>query len=211
MSLMLCVRGSCRLHSKELGIISLNAGNGENDVPNEGEQTPYSEDVQTLALQATKGDEEAFSRLKERAPEFFSILQTDWFPLVRKAEETLIKAFFPSQDEGGRLDLLAVESIKHHADELRQALYAVHQTPLEKLLVDRLVCCWIAVYHADLAAATRMPRDKEVQRWVDRCHRRFSSASRDLATVHKLLGPKNIQINLAEHQQIANVFPKNDG
>ena len=160
-------------------------------------ETLKKESTHSLALQATEGDVQALERLKETDAEAFEIFQEEWFRLGKRTEEALIKAISN--------DLLMVESIKHEAKQMRATLYAVHLTPLERLLVDRVVCCWIAVSHADMVVATKMPTEEELQKWVDRSHRRFSSACKDLATVSKLLGP-NVQINLAQNQQVANIF-----
>jgi hypothetical protein len=160
-------------------------------------EAPKSEDTQALALKAAKGDVQALERLKETAPEAFGILQEEWFRLGKQTEEALIKAISN--------DLLTAESIKYEAQELRAELCERHSTPLERLLVDRVVCCWIAVSHADMVLATIQPNEEQLQRWVDRCHRRFSMACKDLATVHKLLVP-SVQINVAQNQQVANTF-----
>ena len=75
-------------------------------------------------------------------------------------------------------------------------------------MVGRLICCWIASCHADFEQAERPERgsesDDRLQRYVDRRYRRFLQACKGLATVSRLLGP-NVQVNIADRQQVANV------
>ena len=52
-------------------------------------------------------------------------------------------------------DLLSKEIIDREVQGLRSQLLGPHPTPLEKLLVDRICVCWLAVQHAELHAARR--------------------------------------------------------
>jgi hypothetical protein len=76
---------------------------------------------------------------------------------------------------------------------------------LERLLVDRVVACWIQIEYADLAYAqlattlTSGHRDY-LQRRQDRAHRRYLSAIRTLAQVRRLVEPV-VQVNIGAQQQ----------
>jgi hypothetical protein len=68
---------------------------------------------------------------------------------------------------------------------MKETLYAAHPSPLERLLVDRFICNWIVVTHAEWVAADRaehVASDDAFTKWLDRSQRRFMSAARDLAT-----------------------------
>ena len=80
---------------------------------------------------------------------------------------------------------------------------------MERLLVERVVCCWILATYADAMYAQGMAgrpwgADECLQRRQDRTQRRLALACKALAQIRKLLGP-NIQINVAEKQ--VNVMP----
>jgi len=78
--------------------------------------------------------------------------------------------------------------------------------PLEQLLVDRVVACWLQVQYAD-AIYAQNARKGEVtwtdgdyyQRCQDRAHRGYLWAIRSLAQVRRLLA-STIQVNIAEQQ-----------
>jgi len=157
---------------------------------------------------AIDGDKTALLELKEVSPQAFELALDKYSDLGRETQRVLIEAIYlqrwGSKEDG---DHLAVASVERQAENLRHALCELHVSPLERLMVDRVICCWIAANHADRESAdwpgNRL--DDKVQKFVDRCHKRFSMACKDLATVHKLLGP-SVQINVAQNQQVANIF-----
>ena len=72
--------------------------------------------------------------------------------------------------------------------------------PHRGLLVERVVVCWLQVYHADAAAAqaenhTFVQGDYN-QRRQDRAHRRFLSAVKTLATVRRLALPTLVAVSV---------------
>ncbi len=167
--------------------------------------------VVTQAKRAEVGDSKAPEKLRRLCPEAYDRLLEAYGDLGRRTEDALIEAIYLQRwgnlTKGNHLSL---EGVKRKADEMRRELYEFHRSPLERLLVDRLICCWIGVCHAEMAAAGYADHlvsgDDRFQKWLDRCHRRFLRACKDLATVHKLLGP-TIQVNIGKEQKIANVFP----
>ena len=81
----------------------------------------------------------------------------------------------------------------------------------ERLLVDRVVACWLQVHYADAVYAQGMKdltfnQGDYYQRRQDRAHRRYLSAIRSLAQVRRLLSP-SIQVNIAEQQINQQVLP----
>ena len=167
-----------------------------------------NEDKANLLLRrAINGDTKALDRLKRVSPKVFELALDGYADLGEQVQTALIEAIYLRR--WGKVvegDRLAVASVQRQADEIRVILFDVHKSPLERLLADRVVCCWLAICAADKEVANWPPdrhRDDR-QKWVDRCYRRFSMAAKDLATVHKLLGP-SVQVNIANEQKIANI------
>jgi hypothetical protein len=104
---------------------------------------------------------------------------------------------------------LAREGYGRRADELRRELLAAGDSPLERLLVERVVACWLQVAHADISYASLLQADSHAFRQgdyylarQDRAHARFLQATRALATVRRLLVPA-VQVNVGRNQVIA--------
>jgi hypothetical protein len=95
------------------------------------------------------------------------------------------------------------EAIVRKMELLRADLSGPNPTPVERLLVERIVGCWLQVQHANICYA----RAKELsfaggdyyQRWIDRAHRRYLAAIKTLAVVRKLAIPV-LQVNIARRQ-----------
>jgi hypothetical protein len=105
-----------------------------------------------------------------------------------------------------RHDLMSKEIIAREGEGLRSQLLGPQPTPLEKLLVDRICICWLAMQHAELHSAKRFNERAVVltqseEHRLDKVHHRFSSAIRELAHVRKLLQPTTtLQLNIGNHQ-----------
>jgi hypothetical protein len=92
---------------------------------------------------AENGDASALSALKERLPQEIDIfLLEEYGQLGQTAENALVKAV-----AGG--NLLHVEGLKLKAERLKADLAGPDPSPLERLLVERIVCCWILATYAD--------------------------------------------------------------
>lgn len=80
---------------------------------------------------------------------------------------------------------------------------------LETLLVDRICACWLAVQQAALSATKRLQHNgvdlsNAQENRLDKVHRRFLSAVRELARVRALLVPEQkLQVNIGMNQIIA--------
>ena len=103
-------------------------------------------------------------------------------------------------------DLMSKEIIAREVEGLRSQLLGPHPTPLEKLLVDRICVCWLALQHTELHAARRFNERAVVltaseEHRLDKVHHRFLTAVRELARVRKLLQPTTtVQVNIAANQ-----------
>jgi hypothetical protein len=105
-------------------------------------------------------------------------------------------------------DLAFQEAVRRRLAARRRELAGPGASPLEAILVERLVICWLAVYlyeavYARLHGSLTIAEDEFHQRRIDAAHRRFLTATRALGTVRKLAIPA-LQVNLiAENQEIA--------
>ena len=100
-------------------------------------------------------------------------------------------------------NLLFKEGISKKMERLRQDLSGKDATPLERLLVDRIVLCWLILHDAELrfaqAGNLSIGQAEYWQNRIDRAHRRHLSAIKTLATVRKLAIPV-LQVNIAKRQ-----------
>jgi hypothetical protein len=143
-----------------------------------------------LLKRAQKGDAEALARVKEaleQAPELWkhlgdlaSHVQSAWIDLVAKEN--------PLQNEGYRRKI----------SEMKIELASPNPSPMEALLVDRVVSCWLQVQCADAAAVPpgevwitqaqfHMKRQTQAQK-------RYLSAVSALATFQRLMGKKSAAV-----------------
>ena len=129
--------------------------------------------VASLMKEAENGDASALSALKERLPEEIdTFLLEEYGELGQTAENALVKAV-----AGG--NLLHVEGLKLKAQQMKEDLAGPHSSPLERLLVERVVCCWILATYADAMYAQGMAgrpwaADECLQRRQDRTQRRLT-------------------------------------
>jgi len=164
--------------------------------------TPTSlldEERQRLLEQANAGDEAAFNTLREALPPgALDAVLTEMGELASRTRRALVRLSAGDSE----LEQKAVESA---AQELRSRLAGNGASALERLLIERIVCCWIDVNITDRRflvknGQTYVPSQFVLyQRVRDRSHHRFLSACKALAQVRKLLGG-NVQINIGEKQ-----------
>jgi len=151
-----------------------------------------------LVERAEQGSKDALPAIREVLGD---LPELSWrlVNLAKTAEDSLIKEMTSDND------LLAREMLPLQLAAMREELAGPDPSPLERLLVERVVVCWLQLQHADIVYAQHMKnltlkqRD-HYQRWQDRQHNRYLSAIRALAQVRKLLKPSVAQINIAEQQ-----------
>lgn len=145
-----------------------------------------------IVRRVTKNDENAvpeFRELLKQVPTLIDIVGS----LAEIAERTLVKAI-----TGGQL--FFSETLTAKLDAMRAELAGPQPSPIERLLVERVVACWLQVYHADAQAAEftegTFTEGNYMQRRQNRAHRRFLSAVKTLATVRRLAVPTLVAVNL---------------
>jgi hypothetical protein len=117
--------------------------------------------------------------------------------LAEQAEQSLIRAAAGD-------DLAFKEALSRKLDLLRAELAGSDPTPVERLLVERIVACWLQVQDADVRYAQgqkncTFAQGEYQQRRQDRAYRRYLSAIRTLALVRRLALPA-LQVNIARKQ-----------
>jgi hypothetical protein len=152
-------------------------------------------ELRRLIERAQAGDESTLPALRKLLDNaaFVDMLGGD---LARQAEGSLIRAA-----AGNNLAFREALTRKLHL--MRQELLGASPSPLERLLVERVVACWLQLQEADVRTA--QAKDQSVQ-WadfyqsrMDRAHKRYLSAIKTLATIRKLALPV-LQVNIAKKQ-----------
>ena len=155
-------------------------------------------DLVKLVRKAEGGDKNAVATLREefnRVPAMWDVYRD----LARNAETALLNL------AAGK-NTLAREAWERKAAALRDELAGPDPTPLERILVERAVACWLQVSYADAMAAQNLEggtlaRSDFWRRTQDSAHRRFLGAVKTLAQVRRLALPVLLaQINLAQQQ-----------
>ena len=149
-----------------------------------------------LIARAERGDPEALAevqRLFDESPGAWTIFGD----LAANTQRSWIRAI-AGQDE------LLREAVERYLEQMRAEIAGPSPTPLERLLVDRIATCWLALQHAETAYAQNLRRldsdqGEYYQRRIDRAQRRYLDAIRSLVLIRRMLLP-TVQVNIAERQ-----------
>jgi hypothetical protein len=125
--------------------------------------------------------------------------------------EQVIGSFVSAIDED---NLAFREAVTRKLELMRAELLGDNPTPVERLLVERVVACWLQVQDAELRYAQgqadlTMKQGDYYQRRMDAANRRFLAAVKALALIRKLAVPA-LQINVAK-KQVNVVAPATNG
>jgi hypothetical protein len=159
-------------------------------------ESQESEKIMTLAGRAEAGDAEALLPVRAfidaEAPELWA----EFGDVARRAEDCWLSRI------AGK-NLVHREAIERRLVELRAEIAGPAPSPLECLLVARIVVCWLTLhYYEHQRAATEgltLEEANHYDRRLDRAQRRYLAAIKCLAQVRRLLGP-TVQVNVAEKQ-----------
>jgi hypothetical protein len=158
-------------------------------------RTKEHEELLDLSDRAQKGDKTAMPALQEylKNPAFVEALGGD---LAKQAQLTLISKF------SGR-NLLFKETLTRKLDLLRDELAGPSPTPLERLLVERIVACWLHLHHLEAVYANKdnmsLALGTYYERSISTAQKRYLAAIKTLALVRKLAVPV-LQVNIARKQ-----------
>jgi hypothetical protein len=179
------------------GIASTNTVIGESDVSTTTKTTDtipsQANQVLEFVQRAQSGDASTLPALRQmlQNPAVVEALGGD---LARQAEMSLIAA-------AAGENLAFKEALIRKLELLRAELAGPNPTPVERLLVERIVACWLQVQDADIRYAQAkdlsIPWGDSYQQRMDRAHRRFLSAVKTLALVRRLALPVLLaQVNI---------------
>lgn len=155
--------------------------------------------VEDLVARAEIGDREALRQaitLCEADP----ILWPTANILQHTAERSVLDATV-----GTDRQLYSRAAVERHMADLRREIAGAYPTPLERLLVDQVVLCWLQALFAVVSLAQRQQtgyshwQGEYDQRRAERTQRQYLRAIKTLATVRRLEAPV-VQLNMAEQQ-----------
>jgi len=151
--------------------------------------------IRALLQRAAKGDTATLPAIRKLLENPANI---DYFGgnLAKRAQWAFLRAMAGE-------DLAVQEAISAKLTALRKELQGENPTPVEVLLVERIVTCWLQVQDADLRAGsakdTTFKQADYNQRRMDAANRRYLAALKALALVRKLAVPA-LQVNIARKQ-----------
>lgn len=161
-----------------------------------GDTRPGITELKELVRRARLGDESVIPQIRR-------LVSDSHFVRIFGGElaETAIRSVLDALSGSNRG---AAEAVQLKLTLMRDELLGPNPTPVERLLVERVVACWLQIQDAEIRWAQGQP-DASVK-WADFCQRRMSAANKRflaavkaLALVRKLAVPV-LQVNIAERQ-----------
>jgi hypothetical protein len=153
-----------------------------------------AKEVQKLIKRAQQGDEKTLPMLQELLKETYLVELCG--NIAAHAEQALLRRY------SGK-DLAVNEGLRRKLDSLRAELAGPTPTPLERLLVERIVTCWLHLHHLEAVYANKESMTLDLgtyyQRSLSSAQKRYLSAIKTLAVVRKLALPV-LQVNIARKQ-----------
>jgi hypothetical protein len=163
-------------------------------------------ELKELSAQAEGGEKAARAKLRKAVRESSPEIIREASDIARRGQWGLIKTAAAG-------DPLMEEALVARLDWMRLEIGGPNPTPLEVLLIERVVSCWILLELLELltsAQLTRVDNSKKLPHsflkfylgWQEQAHRRFLSAIRELVKVRRLQSgvpnthTNNVQINL---------------
>jgi hypothetical protein len=164
-----------------------------------GASAPTPDEVKKLLRQAEKGDKAVLPTLQtwmDRTPGYWETVGD----LAQTARQSLIQTI--SGD-----NLLAQEAYDRKCVALTKELAGPQPCPLERLLVERIVLCWLHLYSAEALYAQNthnlsLRQAEFYQQRLSKAQARYLAAIRTLAQVRRLDVPA-VQVNIGQQQVIA--------
>lgn len=162
-------------------------------VPPNSPHVLTAERLKPLLQRADNGDETVVPELRAALKEVPQLAGAMGGNLAEEAERALVKAI------AGK-DLIYREGVYQQMSNLRLELSGPNPMPLERLLVERVVLCWLHAYHADCqyayAKSVTLEHGEYLQRQQDRAQRRYLAAIKSLATVRRLALPIKVDVSV---------------
>jgi hypothetical protein len=156
---------------------------------------PDGNEIRALSDRAQAGDRAAMAPLRRllEQPEWVEALGGN---LAQQTRLWLVEKF------AGK-NLLLKESVRRKMDLMAAELAGPSPSALERLLVERVVACWLHLHFLEAAYINRdgltIAQGAYHQRVISAAHKRYLSAIKALAVVRKLALPV-LQVNIARKQ-----------
>lgn len=163
----------------------------------ENDRRQVLKELKGLVARANDGDKSALPKLRAILDEAPSLARKFVDPAVQ-VERSMIQTYAGE-------DPLAKEALPRTLRAMREDLAGDAPSPLEVLLVERVVATWFQLQYFEALYAQNM-KDLTItqgeyhQQRIDRAHRRHLSAVKTLAQIRKLGPAASLQINIADKQ-----------
>ena len=152
---------------------------------------------------AEGGDQAAFTVALTVYKEMPRLWEDNLHVLQQNLERSILDLLMPAGTH-----LISRAATERQITAMRAELLGEHPTPLERVLVDRIVVDWLDSLVSDTVRAQRSEGAIAVveyrDRRSDRAHARLMRSLKTLATVRRLV-VGSVQINVAEQIQQVNV------
>jgi hypothetical protein len=165
-----------------------------------GASAPAQHEVKTLLRKAEKGDTTVLPALRtwmDQTPGYWEEVGD----LAKTARESLILKI------SGDTNLVVQEAHARKCTALTAELAGPQPSPLERLLVERIVLCWLHLHYDETLYVQNLEKltlrqDEFYQQRISKAQARYLSAIRTLAQVRRL-GVPAVQVNIGQQQVIA--------
>ncbi len=160
--------------------------------------------LRDLSDRAEDGDGEARGELRRLVASASPDVIAEASSFARRGERLLARTL-----AGG--EPLMEEALIARLQMMSREIGGLDPTPLERLLAERVVACWLLVKVLEELMATQLDRENKEHRipysslgtvikWQDSAHRRYLSAIKTLAQVRRLQRGSSLQINVGTQQ-----------
>ena len=162
---------------------------------NEAVAVPTGEALRRLLNQAQDGDKSTLPVLRKffENPDMVELFGGN---LTKEVQARLIGKHV------GKNELLR-ESVSRKAELLRAEILGPNSTPLERLLAEQIVICWLHLHTLEYSYARAenltLALGEYYQRNIQRALKSYLAALKALATIRKLAIPA-LQVNIAKKQ-----------
>ena len=147
------------------------------------------EELRNLSSKAEGGDKDAKRELRRKLNEASPGVVARASDVGRRAQHMLIRAASAG-------DPLTHDALSGRLDMMREEIAGENPTPLEVLLTERVVSCWMLVTLFEFLMAGQLNVDTKdraplsytlkMLRWQESANRQYLAAIRELARVRKL-------------------------
>lgn len=146
---------------------------------------------------AEAGDESALPALRQMVQHIPEIRKMVGANIEQVVESSICSSMV------GEDNLAFPEGIRHRIAVMRRELEGPNPSPIERLLIDRVVATWLQIQQADIRCAQTKASDTKranfYRKRQESAHRRHLSSIKSLAQVRKM-GLPALQVNIGLNQ-----------